>query len=96
MLVSNHRSRKDTLQLKAEIARLNYGLGQHRAICSSALQQARNSFEAQTRSDSAARDSLKAQSEDLRKKMAVAGGSDSDALKQQLDGNAKPPETSGK
>src|ERR1700732_4728523 len=28
MLVSNHRNRKDALQLKAEIARLNYGLGQ--------------------------------------------------------------------
>ena len=85
MLVSNHRSRKDTLQLKAEIARLNYGLGQQQNGLFERMQQARNSLEAQSRSDSAARDSLKAQSEDLRKKMAVAGGgSDSDALKQQL------------
>jgi S1-C subfamily serine protease/DNA-binding response OmpR family regulator len=83
MLVSTHRSRKDTLQLKAEIARLNYGLGQESGLLERA-QLARNSFEAQTRNDSATRDSLKAQSDDLRKKMAAAGGSDSDSLKQQL------------
>ncbi|MGA2431344.1 MAG: hypothetical protein ABSH13_22800, partial [Candidatus Acidiferrum sp.] len=83
MLVSNHRSRKDTLQLKAEIARLNYGLGQESGLLARA-QLARNSFEAQTRNDSATRDSLKAQSDDLRKKMATAGGPDSDSLKQQL------------
>src|ERR1700722_4707437 len=85
MLVSNHRNRKDALQLKAEIARLNYGLGQQQNGLFERMKQERNSLEAQSRSDSAARDSLKAQSEDLRKKMAVAGGgSDSDALKQQL------------
>jgi serine protease Do len=85
MLVSNRSSRKDTLQLKAEIARLNYGLGQQQNGLFERMKQERNSLEAQSRSDSAARDSLKAQSEDLRKKMAVAGGgSDSDALKQQL------------
>jgi S1-C subfamily serine protease/DNA-binding response OmpR family regulator len=83
MLVSNHRSRKDALQLKAEIARLNYGLGQQGDLFR-LTQQARNSIEAQTRSDSATRDSLKAQSEDLRKKMAAAGGADADSLKQQL------------
>src|SRR5580704_6370956 len=81
-VVSNRRSRKDTLQLKAEIARLNYGLGQQGELFR-LTQEARNSIEAQTRSDSAARDSLKAQSEDLRKKMA-AGGSDTDSLKKQL------------
>src|SRR6202790_3250153 len=49
------------------------------------MHEGRNSFQAQSPSHSAPRDSLKAQSEDLRKKMAVAGGgSDSDALKQQL------------
>jgi S1-C subfamily serine protease/DNA-binding response OmpR family regulator len=85
MLVSDHRSRKDTLQLKAEIARLNYGLGQQQSSLFERMKQERSSFEAQSRSDSAARDSLKAQSEDLRKKMAASGGgSDSDALKQQL------------
>ncbi len=83
MLVSNHRSRKDTLQLKAEIARLSFGLGQQSGLLER-TELARNSFEAQTRSDSATRDSLKAQSEDLRKKMAASGNSDSDGLKQQL------------
>ena len=82
MAVSNHRSRKDTLQLKAEIARLNYGLGQETELLRRAGQM-RDSLDAQMRSDSAARDSLKAQSEDLRKKVA-AGGGDSDTLKQQL------------
>jgi len=32
MVVSDHRSRKDTLQLKAEIARLSYGLGQQSGL----------------------------------------------------------------
>jgi S1-C subfamily serine protease len=83
MLVSNRGSRKDSLQLKAEIARLNYGLGQQSDLLERA-QKARTSFEAQTLSDSATRDSLKAQSEDLRKKMAAGGGADSGSLKQQL------------
>ena len=82
-LVSNHRSRKDTLQLKAEIARLNHGLGQQGDLFR-LTQEARNSIDAQTRSDSATRDSLKAQSEDLRKKMAVGGSADAGSLKQQL------------
>jgi S1-C subfamily serine protease/DNA-binding response OmpR family regulator len=83
MLVSNHRSRKDTLQLKAEIARLNHGLGQQGELFR-LTQEARNSIDAQTRSDSATRDSLRAQSEDLRKKMAAGGGADAGSLKQQL------------
>jgi S1-C subfamily serine protease/DNA-binding response OmpR family regulator len=82
MLWLNHRSRKDTLQLKSEIARLNSGLGPQGELFR-LTQQARNSIDAQTKSDSAARDSLRAQSEDLRKKVA-AGGADSDSLKQQL------------
>jgi S1-C subfamily serine protease/DNA-binding NarL/FixJ family response regulator len=83
MAISSHRSRKDTLQLKAEIARLNYGLGQQSEMFRRA-EQMRSSLDAQTRSDSAARDSLKAQSDDLRKKVAAAGASDAGSLKQQL------------
>jgi S1-C subfamily serine protease/DNA-binding response OmpR family regulator len=83
LVVSNHSSRKDTLQLKAEIARLNNGLGQQGELFRRA-QQARDSIDAQTRSDSATRDSLKAQSEDLRKKMASADAADAGSLKQQL------------
>src|ERR1700681_315264 len=83
MAVSNRRTRKDTLQLRAEIARLNFGLGQQGELFRRA-DQMRTSLDAQARSDSAARDSLKAKSEDLRKKMAAAPASDSDSLRQEL------------
>jgi serine protease Do len=83
VVISNHRSRKDTLQLKAEIARLNNGLGQQGELFRRAG-QVRDSMDAQTRSNSATRDSLKARSEDLRKKVAAAGGADADSLQQQL------------
>ncbi len=83
VVVSNRSSRKDTLQLKAEIARLNNGLGQQGDLFRRA-DQVRDSMDAQTRSDSATRDSLKAQSEDLRKKVAAAGGAGADSLQQQL------------
>lgn len=83
VVVSNRSSRKDTLQLKAEIARLNNGLGQQGGLLRRA-EQVRDSMDAQTRSDSATRDSLKAQSEDLRKKVAAAGGAGADSLMQQL------------
>jgi serine protease Do len=82
MLWSNRRERKETLQLKAEIARLNYGLGRQDELVR-LTERARNSIEAQSRSESEARDSLKAQSDDLRKKVA-AGGADAGSLKQQL------------
>ncbi|HXT76657.1 MAG TPA: trypsin-like peptidase domain-containing protein [Candidatus Eisenbacteria bacterium] len=80
--VSARGNRKEALQLKAEIARLNTGLGPQGNLFQLS-QQVRNSLEAQTKSDSAARDSLKAQSDDLRKKVA-AGGSDTGSLRQQL------------
>jgi hypothetical protein len=47
-------------------------------------EQTRGSIEANSRSASAARDSLKAQSEDLRKKMAASDGAESVSLKRQL------------
>jgi S1-C subfamily serine protease len=79
---SDRSSRKESLQLRAEIARLNTGLGQQSALLRRA-QEARGSLETQSRSASATRDSLKAQSEDLRKRVA-AGGPDEDSLKLQL------------
>jgi S1-C subfamily serine protease/DNA-binding NarL/FixJ family response regulator len=81
-LVTTRRSRKDALQLKAEIARLNYGMGREGELLR-LTEQARNSLDAQRRSDSATRDSLKAQSDDLRKKMATGAG-DTGSLRQQL------------
>src|SRR5713101_4182925 len=86
--VSNHRSRKDNLQLKAEIARLNYGLGQQGELFRRA-DQMRNSLDAQARSDSAARDSLKAKSDELRKKVAAAPAGDANSLQQQLQETQK-------
>src|SRR5690348_14372106 len=83
MAVSTRNSRKATLQLRAEIARLNSGL-QPQADLLRRAEQARGSIETGSGSGSTARDSLKAQSEDLRKKVASADGADADALKRQL------------
>jgi S1-C subfamily serine protease len=84
MAVSNRHSRKDTLQLKTEIARLNYDLGQQGELFRRA-NQTRTSLDAPTPSDSATRDSLKAKSNDLRKKMAAASTPDADSFGQQLE-----------
>jgi len=81
-VISTRHARKDTLQLRAEIARLNNGLGQSELM--RRTEQARNSIDAQSRLTTETRDSLKAQSEDLRRKVATADGADADSLKQQL------------
>ena len=80
---SNRRSRKDSLQLRAEIARLNSGLSVQGAMLHEA-EQARGSIEKESKSANATRESLRAQSEDLRKRMVNAAGPDADSLKQQL------------
>jgi S1-C subfamily serine protease len=83
IMISTGRSRKETRQLRAEIARLNSGLGLHDQLLQR-TEQARNSLDARVKSTSDARDSLRAQSENLRKKMAAAEGPDAQSLKQQL------------
>src|SRR6266446_2402244 len=83
IVISTGRSRKETLQLRAEIARLNTGLGLHDQLVR-ATELARDSLDAKAKSDLAARDSLRAQSADLQKKMATAEGSDAQDLKRQL------------
>ena len=83
ILISTHSSHKATLQLRAEIARLNSGV-QPRGDLLRRAEQARGSIEAESRSGSTTHDSLKAQSEDLRKKVATADGADAAALKKQL------------
>lgn len=80
--ISGHGARKETLQLRAEIARLSSGLGPQDELLRRA-ESTRGSLEAESRSASATRDSLKAQSEDLRKRVA-AGGSDAESLKRQF------------
>jgi S1-C subfamily serine protease len=83
IVFSMGRSRKETLQLRAEIARLNSGLGLHDQLLQR-TEQVRNSLDANAKSNSAVRENLRAQSEDLRKKMARAEGPDAESLKQQL------------
>ena len=81
--ISSRGARKETRQLRAEIARLSTGLGQQ----GEALRRAefvRGSLDAPSHSASATRDSLKAQSEELRSRVASAGASDADSLKRQL------------
>jgi len=80
---STRGSRKATLQLRAEIARLNNGVPPQEELLHRA-EQARGPIEANSRSASAIRDSLKAQSEDLRKKMTASDGADFFSLRRQL------------
>ncbi|PYT78326.1 MAG: hypothetical protein DMG40_20550 [Acidobacteria bacterium] len=80
---STRSSRKATLQLRAEIARLNNGVLPQEELLHRA-EQAHGSNDANSRSATSTRDLLKAQSEDLRKKVAVSDGADSDSLKRQL------------
>jgi S1-C subfamily serine protease len=80
-IISNRHSRKDTLQLKAEVARLNGGILQQRELLRRA-EQARASL---TASDApGTRESLKAQTEEIRKKMAADGDADRESLRKQL------------
>jgi S1-C subfamily serine protease/DNA-binding response OmpR family regulator len=83
MGISTRSSRKATLQLRAEIARLNSGLQPQDDLVRRAEQE-RSSIDSNSRSVSAKRDSLKAQSEDLRKRVAASGGEDGGSLKSQL------------
>src|SRR5690242_4844890 len=83
IVISTHASRKATLQLRAEIVRLNSGLDPQQDLLRRA-EQARGSIETDSRAGSTTRDSLKVQSEDLRNKAATADGADADALKKQL------------
>jgi S1-C subfamily serine protease/DNA-binding response OmpR family regulator len=83
IVFSTGRSRKETLQLRSEIARLNSGLGLHDQLLQR-TERARNSLDASAKTNTVARENLRAQSEDLRKKMASAEGPDAQSLKQQL------------
>jgi S1-C subfamily serine protease/DNA-binding response OmpR family regulator len=80
-VISNRHNRKDTLQLKAEVARLNGGILQEGELLRRA-EQARDSLNA---SDvPGTRESLKAQTEEIRKKMTTEGKGDSESLNKQL------------
>lgn len=79
------RSRTDTLQLKAEVGRLSRGVVQQGDLLRRAEQE-RHALDLQGKTDLATRESLLAQSEELKKKVAAAGsGGDSELRKQLLD-----------
>jgi len=80
-VISNRRSRKDTLQLKAEVTRLNGGLFQTEEL----LRRAGQAHDSQIASNgSGTRQSLEVQTEAIRKNMAAPGAADNEALKRQL------------
>ncbi len=80
-VISNRHSRKDTLQLRAEIARLNGGLMQQGELLQR-VEQERASLSANTAEGT--RESLKAQTEAIRKKIAANGDADDRSLQKQL------------
>jgi len=76
-----HKSRTDTLQLKAEVARLSRGVVQQSDLLRRA-EEARAAMEARGKSEATTRESLVAQSNELKQKMAAGGGEDSQLRKQ--------------
>jgi S1-C subfamily serine protease len=80
-ILSNRHRRKDTLQLQAEVARLNGGIVQQGELLRRA-EQARASLDASEAAET--REALKAQSKELRQRIADGGDSDGPALKKQL------------
>ena len=80
-VLSNRHRRKDTLQLQAEVARLNGGIVQQAELLRRA-EQARAALAASEATET--REALKAQSEQLRQKIADGGDSDGASLKTQL------------
>lgn len=83
MVISTRSSRRATLQLRAEIARLNNGLQPQVDLLQRAA-ELRRPIDTNWRSGSPTRDSLKAQSDDLRKRAATADGANAYALTNQL------------
>ena len=76
-----HKSRTDTLQLKAEVARLSRGVVQQSDLLRRA-EEVRAALEARGKSEATTRESLVAQSNELKQKMAAGGGEDSQLRRQ--------------
>ena len=80
-VISNRRSRNDTLLLKGEVARINGGLLQEQEL----LRRAGQARDSQIAGDGpATHQSLEAQTKTIRKEMAAPGAADNEALKRQL------------
>ncbi|MGB7025215.1 MAG: trypsin-like peptidase domain-containing protein [Candidatus Acidiferrales bacterium] len=82
-LILFRHSSKETLQLRAEIARLNYGLGQQGDLLRR-VEQTRDSLRAESPSTTGAQRSLQTESRTLRRRMDSAEGADVDSLRKQL------------
>jgi S1-C subfamily serine protease len=79
--ISTHSSRKEALQLRAEVARLNRGILQQSEL----LQRAGQTRDAQSQQAQAAlRDSLQSQYQDLQKKLSSADAGNTEAIRSQL------------
>jgi S1-C subfamily serine protease len=78
-VVSSRSSRKETLQLKAEVARLNRGILQQSAL----LERVGQTRDSQSQ-QGALRDSLEAQYQDLQKKLSNADPGSTNTLRNQL------------
>jgi len=91
------RSRTDTLQLKAEVARLSNGVVQQSDLLRRAAEE-RHALDVQGKSDASTRETLLAQSNELKQKMAARGGGDSELRKQlqETQGRLNRLETEGK
>jgi len=80
-VVSNSHNRKNTLQLKGEVAQLNSGILQQGEL----LRRAADARASLTASGApGTRESLQTQAEEIRKKISAAGDADSESLKKQL------------
>jgi S1-C subfamily serine protease/DNA-binding response OmpR family regulator len=82
-VISNGHNRKDTLQLKAEVDRLNSGILRQGELLRRS-EQAREFPKADSSAGPKTRDSLKAQTKDLLNKTAADGDADAKSLKQEF------------
>jgi len=80
---SLRHANKETLQLRAEIAQLNDGIGQQGDLLRR-VERSRASLGDQSRADAGARQSLETESKSIREKMSSADGAELAGLQQQL------------
>jgi len=81
--LSLRHSNKETVQLRAEIAQLNYGIGQQGDLLRR-VEQTRQTLGNRSRTAAAKRESLESQSKSLRQQMSSADGAEFAALRKQL------------
>jgi S1-C subfamily serine protease len=86
--ISLRHTKKEALEMRAEIAQLNYGVGQQ-GILLKRVEQTRDLLDAQSRAISGVRESLQAQSQSLRAQMSSAEGAQLESLQKQLKGTER-------